>query len=437
MTHRLRVLVKVDCEPHVATLIEVRRAFRELGVEVSILAVTYDRFNPTGAPAALELAGIPVQDMPRMDGSDTIAWSPGGLSLIRAEMPHVQRTLRGVIGAFRPHVAALNFDVGHFSLGFITECAAAAVPTVLIEEGLIVEDDGCEFCFSTRDAVAAALRPPRLRERAERKLRSLRHVRRGGHDGEELPSLRPFGTNGADRIACIGPKQRRLLIDRGITSSSLSVTGLPRFDAIWRGALEHQRLGEEEAGWPQRGGAPVQALLFQTMGFFYGHGLDVVVRELDMLQEASEALGPRFAFALRLRPEERRENYLLLQRQRFPSVSLETAETPVLERLALIDIALGSFSTCQIEAMMLGVPVVELSRNDPYGFAASGAALPAHNATELAAACRAIDADGGVRSALHRGRSDFLSDSVLFDGGASARVAELLIQTAGSEQKRR
>lgn len=430
MTRPLTVLFKADCVPHVDILVEIARAVASQGRQPNFIAVTLESLNPTGARASLLRRGFAVVDIPRVDASTTPVWQDPTGRALRANYAHVVSAFEAAVLQSRPDLFVIPYDVGHYTAAFLRCCKNASVPSLLVQEGLIIPDDGTDLGFAdSNPAPAGRGTPAALTPRARRALgRMVRAIRLQSAEMAmpSMPPLKQFGLNGADVIAAIGPHYGRMLRARGVAADSVVVTGLPRFDVFWR---MRQQAGVSMSEPRGASGVPV-ALVFQSLGFFYGRPRDTVLAKLHELNEAAALLGREYRLMVRLRPEEDRADYESLAQTEFPFLEFVSGDVPLVQHLRMADVAIGSASTAQIEAMMLGLPVIDVqpTGNDRYGFVGTGAALPARGAPQLAEQVRQVTSDATVRAALAEGRRAFLTDRVLFDGRSSERVARLLYQ---------
>ncbi|HET7747210.1 MAG TPA: CDP-glycerol glycerophosphotransferase family protein [Vicinamibacteria bacterium] len=302
--------------------------------------------------------------------------------------------MSAVLRAVRPAVVVLYAESSGWGRAAIAACRAQGVPTVAIQHGILYPT-----YFSYR------------------------------HEPDEAACPLP------DRTAVFGEAARRFLVQHGgYRPETLVTTGSPRFDqllekaqALDRGALRaaYGVLGEERL--------VVVASRFRGIRETHrsiGSAFPGLVRAID-------ALGARAV--VKPHPAEPGEAYEEAARRLGSTrVRVVSPSDDLVPLLVAADLLVTVESLSAVEALVLGRPVVIL--NAPTNLrllVEQGVALgvPAgHDPTET---LRRALFDPGTRNDLDAARARYVTDVAMgADGGATARIAALIEETAARETGR-
>ena len=427
----LRLLVKADNKAHIETFDELRRNLSDVVGRFDMRALSCDRYYRIGVGREWQSRSIPCYEIPRPSGSLVPVWRDAGRSDTRDYFPLAMKVFDGVLDEFRPHIVILAHDAGHFEVGFLQRCLRRRVPSLIIQEGLIIAEDGSDADdIDSQSAADRAINEQgsflkrfyqfaRYPDREARQRLKNERRRRSG-----FGAIRPFGLNGASHVAALGPLSAEQLCQRGLSSERVVVTGLPRFDRLWRIASARRA----DALQSRLGGKP-KALFLQFTGLHYGAELATVQNELRVADEVAESLADAVEVVVRLRPEERLTDYEPWWAERFRFARYASTSEDlyaVLPQCAFVIAAVRT--TVAVEAAMLDLPVINYDPcgRDSYGFVSSGIALPATDSSGIVTAIRDVSAGGHVARKLARSRQRFFKERVLVDGQAGHRVATFI-----------
>ena len=391
-------------QTHVRMFTAVARAL-ERGNRVAPRWVALDRYYNQWAEAALREQGWDNYTLlPRPGGASGTPWEGGPLTRMRI-LRQGRRAVQALLREARPAVVVLGNDLGTLERLFIAEARRLRVPSLLVQDGVI----------ALRPVPAPPLPAPVRVARAALNALGLR-----------LPDPRPYGQNGADRVAVMGEAVARWLIGQGVPAERIVVTGQPRYDflhALRQGTA--QPTGLDALGLPD--GAKI--IVFSSQPYLRYNVCDEAAarRIWRTVVEGVKGLGAGHHLVAKLHPAEDLEGTRRWLGHDFAPEWTLTRDADVLSLLWRADALVTLMSSTALEAMCLGKPVVLLDAGvmpEPIPYSESGAALRARDAEELTARLRQALYDDGVRQALARAREAFLPAHVgPLDGQASLRVA--------------
>jgi hypothetical protein len=205
--------------------------------------------------------------------------------------------------------------------------------------------------------------------------------------------------------------------------ASVHILGQPRFDALAAIDRAIQRQLLRKLLRSRCGGVPDRVAVMATQPV----SAERARRQLEAMRDGVRLAGPGWGLVVALHPAqehalvERLLHECLAVAGDMPVVALADPGVGARDCLGGADALVTVSSTCGIEALLLGVPVVELALDgeETLGLASSGAAQPCTSATAIAAAL--VQAATTIPPPLH------VKDAVCrWDGHAAADVADLL-----------
>jgi len=379
--------------------------------------VALDPYYRHDAEAALrENSWTDFLPLPRPPGASGTPWEGGPWARVQVLLQG-RKAVRTLVRDVQPSAIVLGNDMGPLERLFIREGQARGVPSLLVQDGVIAlrKEEG-------------ALRPPAHRRLARMAMTPL---------GLRLHDPKPYGQNGADRIAVMGPAAARWLQSQGVAREQIAVTGLPTYDRLYAmqtGVLQPESL--DALNLPENG----KIVLFSSQPYLrYNMCSEVTaLRIWRMVVEGVRGLGAGHHLVAKLHPSEDLEFTRRWLGDDFPPEWTLTRDADVfsleLRSHALVTVS----STTALEAIYLGKPTVMLEGGLgalPIPYVESGAALLAKDAAELTVRLReALYAlyDGPVRERLAASRQPFVGEYIGdMDGRAAQRVAEVALYALG------
>lgn len=254
--------------------------------------------------------------------------------------------------------------------------------------------------------------------------------------GLSFDLVNSYGGGEAGLFAVMGEAFRDQYRAQGIDESRkrIVVTGHPTHDAVYRRA---QSLAADErrmirARHGLAGDEPL--VLYATQPVLWRRV--VTPEELEANVRAIAAAvhrapgSPRLV--LKLHPRERAEDYAFCAELDPPVTVLPRAE--IVDLVAASDVFISSSSSTVLLAMMFGRPIVTVNFNQvPHFdyFEEIGGTLHVRSHAEFADAVGRVLADDATQARLAAERSSVLDRYTRFDGGATERIAELLVEAMG------
>jgi len=438
----MRVLIHPANIPHVDNYLEVVRGLATLGQQTDVRAVTLEKWYSLGALPESQRCGIQAYEMPRPTGSrvpiwrtkDSCAEAIGAYSLIEQQFEEI-------LLSFRPHLFLICGDDGLFEAGFLRSCRRFRVPSILIAEMPFAPSDAVVESKSSGEPllwrslkgvrrVCSFLRRMQtggLKSQMHRFYSARRPTEFASHQGR-LPQVRPIGLNGATAIAVAGPKSAERLVAHGVPRSIVRVTGWPRFDRLYRFV---QLRVNEATNRSRFVGRPIE-VLYASGGLAHFGQDSAGLKLLKHVLDAARILGDRARIGIRLKPGEQARYYPGIWSNVIDSLHIFENTEDLYQQFTRVDIVIGNNSTAEAEAMMMGLPVINLmqSESDDWKeFVSSGSALPAFNGADLADSILILANDVEICDRLLESQKQYLfSWFYHFDGYAGKRVAELALE---------
>lgn len=372
---------------------------------LAIRWLSLDSYYRHGAEGALrDLGWQEHSSLPRPRGDTGTPWEGGPLTRMRI-FRQGKRAVRQVLRDIRPSVLVLGNDIGPLERLLIGQGRQMGIPSLLVQDGVI----------ALRPVPAPPVPTP---------TRFLRAVLVAF--GLRLPDARPYGQNGADRIAVMGDAVARWLAQQGVPEDCITVTGQPRYDVIH--ALR-QGIAPPDSLESLRLPAGQKIILFSSQPYLrYGMFPEAEAREIWRTVVAGvRGLGAGHHLVAKLHPAEDLEQTRRWLGNDFPSEWTLCRDVDIFSLLYRAEALVTFISSTALEALCLGKPVVRLdiwSLPEPIPYVEQGVALQASNAAELTQCLRSVIYDGATRGGLARAYRAFLpAYAGPLDGQASLRVA--------------
>ena len=297
--------------------------------------------------------------------------------------------MAAVVAHLRPAAACLYAESSGWGRAAVAACRAAGVPTVAVQHGIVYP-----------------------------KYYSYRH----GPGEEDCP--RP------DRTAVFGESARRLLAEMGgYDPQTLVVTGSPKFDALLASARGRDR-ARARADLGLEDGLRLVVVASRYRGIrpthpAIGPALPALVRALESLDEVVALVKPHPA-----EPAGAYEADIRASRR----IRAADPGADLLDLMHAADAVVTVESLSAVEALVLGRPVLILQMpTNLRALVDSGVALGVAAGEDPAPALRRILFDPGTRAALEEARRRYLTEVAAgVDGGATARIVDLIAATAGA-----
>lgn len=243
------------------------------------------------------------------------------------------------------------------------------------------------------------------------------------------------GRFGCRAIAVAGSWDMRVLIERGVDPDKIFVTGSPTLGAL-----------------SQVGGSPDTTLLRQDLGIdtqtrvillltgsYVEHGHwspDMRSRFITgIIDSLAPLLGKSTCLVVKIHPVENLHEYQRIVGDGRERVILRK-DLRLSDIVSLSDVVIAGYSTTVLEAGILRKPVILLSIFDEpvlFPYVEMGLATGVYHLGDLRAAVETILDDPSAREEALSKADLFLSQNRRsFDGKASARIADLILDMAGS-----
>ena len=381
---------------------------------VPIHWVALDRYYRHEAERALRENGwTDCTLLSRPRGASDTPWEGGALARVRV-FRQGNEAVRAFLQDSRPGAVVLGNDIGVLERLFIQRGRALGIPTLLVQDGVIALHEEPH-------------RSPALHQRLSRTVATWLGCR--------MADPRPYGQNGAHRIAVMGDAVARWLSSQGVPANRTTVTGQPRDDflhALRQSAA--QPLGLEALGLPEG----QKIILFSSQPYLrYNTCSETTARQIwRTVIDGVKALGDGHHLVAKLHPAEDLTWTRRWLGDDFPPGWTLTRDADVLSLVFRADALVTVVSTTALEAICLAKPVVLLQTElwvSPIPYVESGAALLARDAAELTARVRDALYDDGTRASLKAAGEAFAGEYArAADGYATHRVAREILMLIGA-----
>jgi hypothetical protein len=246
-----------------------------------------------------------------------------------------------------------------------------------------------------------------------------------------------FSPSNSDEIILWGPISEPEVRKVCGPDHSVAVLGNPAYDT-----LVNDYLGREPDP------SPLLPLGFRkgalTLVFFSGtHAItgdaERHIAPIRALRAVKRALGDRVNVVVKLHPHEGREHY---ERHLGPDIGgfiIVKGELPLFQLMRLADVAASVDSTTLVEAMVMGVPTLQLGLSE-HGVVADyhehGAAVLVRKEEQLLSILeRALSGDAQMWTELKAAQARYVSQYLVNLGTATERYVEHLLATDGGDAK--
>lgn len=359
----------------------------------SCQVISLDRYYPEHKTSQwLQSRGIPF----RFLGPNSIAAPRAGfrfgnnwhrLGLILEARQHIGHLLKTP----RPGVMVLASDVSPIEKMLIHACQQRGIPQLLVQDGMLSRQEHTDY-------------GPPPRSPGEWLRYGWRYsVRRAFHCLGLLPRPTNYGLSGCTRLAVMGSASQDILVERGVPSQSIIITGQPRYDA----ALKAVSLNLEPEVLRELGISPGKRLIlyasFLLGGSRYGTPRDDEAN-LRALGELARYLGESYQVVIKAHPLDQMEDYQAhLKHLGIAGLIKLVREFDTLSLIRASSLVVTFGSTVAYEALIFRKPLILLNLTrlpDSLELAQEGAALGAHSLEEFLAAARAVLSSPEVQQQL-------------------------------------
>ncbi|MCC7104106.1 MAG: CDP-glycerol glycerophosphotransferase family protein [Chloroflexi bacterium] len=253
--------------------------------------------------------------------------------------------------------------------------------------------------------------------------------------GLRFKLVNSYGGGEASVFAVIGEAFREQFRQQGVRQKRIEVVGHPLHDSAFaeRAQLTEQRRAELRRRYalPEAG----RVVLYASQPALWRQVVtpEQLEQNLRVVGEAVRALGDDARLVLKLHPRESLEHYSFVKASDLPIVVVHQAE--IAELIAVCDVFISSSSSTVLLAMMLDRPILTVNFNAVPHFdyyREVGGTLHILEHEQLGSALRAAAEDEATRTRLAEERQRVLSRLARFDGRATERLAELIVQLAGA-----
>jgi glycosyltransferase involved in cell wall biosynthesis len=236
----------------------------------------------------------------------------------------------------------------------------------------------------------------------------------------EIPVIATFKT-------VWGKQHKEYFMSFGVPGERLPIIGNPYFDRI------HSYQAISNAEFRQKYDIPDSCKIVLHPTQFN------IARRLEPVKVAVEAAKvlPDTVLLLKIRYPVEREVYqdMVADHPRIRIIGEDGSS--IYDLIANADVVLTWFSTCGVEAMLFGKPVVVIAdhyEEPPYSYTGLGAP-EAQNGAELEALLRKLFSDPEYRREVRAKIAERLPDLCLPDGKATSRLAEFVLKIADGKYK--
>jgi hypothetical protein len=240
-----------------------------------------------------------------------------------------------------------------------------------------------------------------------------------------------YGGGEAQTFAVMGEVFKQQFLAQGVRKQRIEVTGHPIHDLAF--ARRAHVSTERMANLRDRYGLPREAriILYATQPVLWRGVVTPaeLTQNVTALGRAVSALGPDFRLVLKLHPRETTEDYADALKDGLPIQVVQDAE--ILDLIEVCEAFISSSSSTVLMAMMLDKPVVTVNFNSVPHFdyyETVGGTLHVRSPDGAQEALRLAVFDGPSRMRLATERDTILASYTRFDGGATRRLADLILE---------
>jgi hypothetical protein len=244
-----------------------------------------------------------------------------------------------------------------------------------------------------------------------------------------------YGGGEARVFAVMGRAFRQQFLAQGVRKERIEVTGHPLHDLAFarRAPLSSQDSSEVRARYHLPPEARIVLYATQPVLWRAVVTRDQLTKNVLELGRAVSALGHQFELLLKLHPREAPEDYAQALDTDLPIRLVQYAE--ITDLIGLCEVFISASSSTVLMAMMLDKPIVTVNFNQvphfDYYETLGGTLHVKDPAQAQEALCLALF-DGPTRARLATERADVLARCARFDGRATQRLADLVVEVAAS-----
>ncbi len=332
--------------------------------------------------------------------------------------------VRAVLHRESPDVVVVGHAGGAVEMAFIASCRSMGIPTLLLQDGLMVPpsslslDDSFAMVFHM---ISSFLKNPRALLRYLFLINTLgpRNFARTLTSWSQLSHI--YAREPCNRVAVMGPYAKRIFIQLGYDNEDVVVTGQPRFDAL-KSPDEPREVVCRKLGVD----GSHRILLFAPPVFRSAERRSVFVRALV---GATRGIGD-LALVVKVHPRGDPAPYRELLRAEGARETSVVTDFPVPSLLHACDLFLSNYSTMALEALLVGRPVIILKtrgESAAYPFDNVAVTVTVDDGEGLTAAIRDSLGSEELQGNLAANRDRFVLEHASGgDGQASQRVAALI-----------
>ena len=410
------ILMIVGTRTHAAIMARVISCLSASGSH-SCQVVSLDRYYPEHNTGEwLHSRGIPFRflgpnstEAPRAGFRFGNNWHRLGLIL------EAHRHIRHLLKTPRPGVMVLASDVSPVEKMLIHACQQGGIPQLLVQDGMLSRQEHTDYG------------PPPRCAREWFRYGWRYSVRQAFHRLALLPRPTNYGLSGCTRLAVMGSASKDILVERGVPSQSIIITGQPRYD----GALEATSPNFEPEVLSELGISPGKRLILYA-SFLLGRSRYGTPRDdeatLSALGELGRYLAEPFQVVIKAHPLDKMEDYQAhLKHLGISRLIRVVREFDTLSLIRASSLVVTFGSTVAYEALIFRKPLILLNLTglpDSLELAQEGAALEVHSLEELLDAARAVLSSPKIQQQLATQQWRALHAHLYKpDGRAGARVA--------------
>ena len=441
----MKLLFYISNRAHCITALNIIKYYERNSLAIDAQFIVCDHYNNFHSGDYLEENGYRFYNIPRRNDSEKSIWN----SPMEAEKNFfiIKSFFKKLIKNIIPDLAIMvPYEAWVFNVTFIDICKRNGIKTLLLQEGLVVNDNNKEphlhnkpfdyFFLSNRDNKNLSLcRYRRFAKKLKVTISKYNNINifklidfiRTIHFRFirfQFPTIRPFGLNGADYIGTLSPFYSSKLIERGLPAEKIRSIGLARFDDIIVFANQKKKI----TGWPEFFHSRIIRVLYpQTMGYEFGK-FESVNRDIILIKKIFKGIDAnKFIITYRLRAEENLDNY-----KKFLNINylkLEDAtKISAYESIIKNDILISTGSTMLLEALALKRYAILFNslKNDYYGYYKSGSTLIAWDSKSILQAITEIVQNSDLRKRMQINASMFVQERAMIDGKSTEKICSFI-----------
>lgn len=400
------MLFNPTCQPHVFMMMEIKRAFENLRVELEIFAYHLEEWYALPVISELKKQNIQYSGYERKDKSDKGYWlDKNSKELQRAELPEFEKHFKKELKKINPDFFVVMTDDGIFESSMIRYCKEEKVRSVFTQEAYIPDNY--------------------LNQTASKKKNGLKNFVKdllGKNPKEDPLKVKPFGLNGSDYIAAINENDAEWFKKNGIPARNIFVTGHILMD----------RLFNFKKAAPPSEKSSEKTILFISSGLIHFGFTEPHMAFLNSIRDfAGTETGKKFNIRLRLKPGEKIELWENDWPEIKNEISIADLSQPLYHQIKDSDIVVSNNSQANMEALMMDKIVVNLVPKgtlDPFKLYETSALIYAATGEEMEAKISSLREFQLNENQKAERDKNYNEHFYYFDGRAAARFAENILR---------